>query len=482
MAQHTVNAVDEPDSHRLTLGQEVQHLIEKAISRRPFVSRMQDASAQSAAQNSSTNASSTSTNADSAAMNAGSAAINSASAAVATSFTVRNLPARVVFPHLEKWQRVVTVGDSVNEGLWDPVDTSLDMTTFENQSAHNETPLFGWTDRLAGHLSARRVEQGLSPVLYANLAIRGKLIRYIVEQEVPQALALKPDLVIMDGGGNDILRPGHSLDRIMAYIEHGVRQIRESGADVIYCLPNQPPSEEMNYIRGTTSDYATRLYELANKLDIYLCDTWAYPNLADPRLWSQDLIHPSPECHERLAQIALRGLGLDPDPAWQEQLDLPLPPAPLSLAARVKRNSSWIKEYSIPWIERRLKGVSSGDGRHAKRPYLMEMPASQPHPGSLLIASATNASASIDPTSPAYGPSAAGWVDLAAGDTEVTQKSTEALRTAQDGAATGASQAGVAAGAAPADEPTSATQGAKTAENLRAAAARDYFVDVTEGK
>lgn len=394
--------------------------------------------------------------------------------------SVRNLPARVVLPHLEKWQRVVTVGDSVNEGLWDPVDTSLDMTTFENQSAHNETPLFGWTDRLAGHLSARRVEQGLSPVLYANLAIRGKLIRYIVEQEVPQALALKPDLVIMDGGGNDILRPGHSLDRIMAYIEHGVRQIRESGADVIYCLPNQPPSEEMNYIRGTTSDYATRLYELANKLDIYLCDTWAYSNLADPRLWSQDLIHPSPECHERLAQIALRGLGLDPDPAWQEQLDLPLPPAPLSLTARVKRNSSWIKEYSIPWIERRLRGVSSGDGRHAKRPYLMEMPASQPHPGSLLIASATNASASIDPTSPAYSPSAAGWVDLAAGDTEVMQKSTEALRAAQDGAATGASQAGVAAGAsqagvamgaAPADEPTSATPGAKTEENLRAAAA-----------
>ncbi|OZG54674.1 hypothetical protein, partial [Aeriscardovia aeriphila] len=124
MAQHTVNVVDEPDSHRLTLGQEVQHLIEKAISRRPFVSRMQNASAQVTAQ------------AGSAATNAGSAAMNSASAAVATSFTVRNLPARVVLPHLEKWQRVVTVGDSVNEGLWDPVDTSLDMTTFENQSAH----------------------------------------------------------------------------------------------------------------------------------------------------------------------------------------------------------------------------------------------------------------------------------------------------------------------------------------------------------
>lgn len=121
----------------------------------------------------------------------------------------------------------------------------------------------------------------------------------------------------------------------------------------------------------------------------------------------------------------------------------------------------------------------------------MEMPASQPHPGSLLIASATNSSASIDPTSPAYGPSAAGWVDLAAGDTEVTQKSTEALRAAQDGAAagasqagvaTGASQAGVAAGAAPADEPTSATQGAKTAEKPARRCSRNHFVDVTEGK
>jgi hypothetical protein len=45
---------------------------------------------------------------------------------------------------------------------------------------------------------------------YANLAVRGKLLRQIVAEQVPAAVAMSPSLVSIAGGGNDILRPNCS--------------------------------------------------------------------------------------------------------------------------------------------------------------------------------------------------------------------------------------------------------------------------------
>lgn len=317
--------------------------------------------------------------------------------------SLSDLPARVIIPHLEKWHRVVCIGDSVNEGMWDGVDPTVDWRLYENQGNASTTPFFGWADRLAGHLSQRRVSQGLSPVLYANLAVRGKLIQYIVETELPQALKLHPDLVLMDGGGNDILRPGMSIDRVLRYIEYGIRSIRRTGADVIFLLPEQP-NERMDFVRKKSADYTARIKSLADELDFYLIDTWAYPPMSDPRLWSQDMIHPSSEGHERVAQMALIGLGLQPDPAWAHgELLRPLPDMVPTRPQKISTSHKWLRNYAVPWVGRRLNGTSSGDGRSGKRPELIEMPPSQPHPGSALL--------HRRPAAPhPYGPSAEGWL------------------------------------------------------------------------
>jgi hypothetical protein len=51
-------------------------------------------------------------------------------------------------------------------------------------------------------------------------------------------------------------------------------------------------------------------------------------------------------------------------PGWWRQ---PLPPAPPTrrrddLAA----DAQWVREHLLPWVGRRLRGTSSGDGRDAK--------------------------------------------------------------------------------------------------------------------
>ncbi len=312
------------------------------------------------------------------AQKAGQTAIEEAVASRPFGHSLSDLPARLVIPHLAKWHRVVGIGDSVDEGMWDGIDPTVDWRRFENQQEAATTPFFGWGDRLAGHLSRRRADAGLSPVLYANLAVRGKLIDYIVSTEVPEALDLHPDLVLMDGGGNDVLRPGVSISRVLRYIEYGVRRIRRTGADVIFLLAAQP-GERLEFARKKMADYNVRVKSLADELDFYVVDTWAYTPMSDPRLWSQDGIHPSSEGHERIAQMALVGLGLDPDPAWAGgELSRPLPGR---LVTRTdKMSTSRLREVrAVPWVGRRSTARARATGVTRASPDLIVMPPA-PHP------------------------------------------------------------------------------------------------------
>src|ERR1700757_1646498 len=81
----------------------------------------------------------------------------------------------------------VALGDSFTEGLDDP---RADQCGYR-----------GWADRFAEKLAAPH--PGLR---YANLAVRGKGVREVAEEQVPQAIAMSPDLVSVAAGGNDLLR------------------------------------------------------------------------------------------------------------------------------------------------------------------------------------------------------------------------------------------------------------------------------------
>ncbi|WP_279403059.1 SGNH/GDSL hydrolase family protein, partial [Arthrobacter sp. JCM 19049] len=89
----------------------------------------------------------------------------------------------------------MALGDSFTEGIGDPDEN--------NPGRHR-----GWADRLAEQLSS-----SVEDFAYANLAIRGRLIAQIVEEQIDPAIALKPDLISICAGGNDVLRPGGDPDR-----------------------------------------------------------------------------------------------------------------------------------------------------------------------------------------------------------------------------------------------------------------------------
>ncbi|MEE6281473.1 SGNH/GDSL hydrolase family protein [Georgenia sunbinii] len=253
-----------------------------------------------------------------------------------------------------RWGRYVAVGDSFTEGLADPDPVEPDRYR-------------GWADLLAGTLSDRRAAAGQPPLEYANLAVRGRLLRPILTEQLPAALDLRPDLVSVIGGGNDLLRPGSDVVTLLDSLEAAVVTAQRTGAAVLLGTGfDTAESPVVRRIRPKVATYNTGLWSIAHRHGAHVLDLWGMRSLADGRMWAPDRIHLTTDGHERVAQAALVALGLTPDdPAWDDPLT-PLPP--VARADRWRSDARWAREYAYPWLRRRLARQSSGDAVVAKRP------------------------------------------------------------------------------------------------------------------
>ena len=111
------------------------------------------------------------------------------------------------------YTRYVAIGDSQTEGLWDGDDSG---------------GIVGFADRLAAMLDSHH--PGLQ---YANLAIRGRRIRDVLDDQLPRALAMRPDLITVCVGMNDITRPGLVFDRALDDVDLLHERLARSGATVV---------------------------------------------------------------------------------------------------------------------------------------------------------------------------------------------------------------------------------------------------------
>lgn len=287
-----------------------------------------------------------------------------------------------------RWRRYVAVGDSFTEGLWDLPDHGA-AAPLDVGAEGVEVRCRGWADLLAAHLAERVTTAAVRPdardgadgaraagpepddrtLRYANLAVRGKLLRPILDEQVPAAVALSPDLVSVVGGGNDLLRPGADPDALAAALDAAVAGVRRAGADVLLATGfDTVHSPVIRHTRSRTAVFNAHIWTIARRHDAHVLDMWGMRSLHDWRMWSDDRIHLTSDGHRRVAQAALVALGLPPDDErWDDPL-APLPPLPL--AARVRADAVWLRTHASPWMARRLHGRSSGDGRSPKRPTL----------------------------------------------------------------------------------------------------------------
>lgn len=251
-----------------------------------------------------------------------------------------------------RWRSFVALGDSFTEGMDDP---------YEDGRGYR-----GWADLVAACLAATSESTDFR---YANLAVRGRLFPRVAAEQVPAALAMKPDLITFAAGGNDALRRGFQPEVLIGRFDETVRELRGSGADVVLFrwadvtarLPGGrvigPRVQVMNEAVAATAERHGAL----------VVDMWGDDAFRNTRMWSTDRLHLSAAGHRRVAAHVLAALSVEADPSWLAAVP---PPERLSWTRARAADARWATQHLAPWIKRRLTGRSSGDLVEPKRPAL----------------------------------------------------------------------------------------------------------------
>lgn len=245
------------------------------------------------------------------------------------------------------WQRMVVIGDSFAEGVGDPEPSA-------------PGGLRGWADRVAEQFALLKPD-----FAYANLAVRGKVITQILEEQVSHALELKPDIVFISAGGNDVLRPKSNVDAVTTKLEKIVRQFSEIGATVVlFSAFDVADAAVFKAVRGKAAIYSMNQRVIADNYDAYVVNCWGLKETQDLRYWADDRLHLNPLGHHTVALAILDTLNVP----HQLQPLLPEELPEKSWREARKDDIVWAREYLVPWVVRRIRGVSSGDNLDPKRP------------------------------------------------------------------------------------------------------------------
>lgn len=242
------------------------------------------------------------------------------------------------------WRRFVALGDSLTEGLCD-------------SSRMNAGEYRGWADRLAQLLA--HGQDG--PFRYANLAVRSRRVADLVDEQLPVALALRPDLVSILIGANDLVGPSADPEALAARVEGAVRRLREAGADVLLVTTFLPPRRAARLFARRFGAYNVHLRRIAEATGARLVDIEAQSAMREPAMWADDRVHLRSGGHRFLAYRAAAALGV-PDAAELADLDAILH----SEEDEPANPAGWLARDALPWVWRRMRGRTAGDGVSAK--------------------------------------------------------------------------------------------------------------------
>ncbi|WP_066516904.1 SGNH/GDSL hydrolase family protein [Curtobacterium ammoniigenes] len=232
------------------------------------------------------------------------------------------------------------IGDSFAEGIGDELP---------------DGSVRGWADLVALGL-ARAADP--ETVTYANLAVRGRLLRPILDDQLEAAIALRPALLSVSGGNNDIIRPRVAIPDLTSRLFAAMDRAAASGAHVMFVtvanMTKHLPLGRVIEARGNR--FADAIRAFGERPDVTVVDNWGDPELFDQRYWAVDSLHLNTAGHLRVAQNVLRAL----------HVDVSLPALKAAEIVRPSVPEYW-RDYVLPWVGRRLTRRSSGDGRAAKR-------------------------------------------------------------------------------------------------------------------
>jgi len=193
------------------------------------------------------------------------------------------------------WRRFAVLGDSVAEGIGDPVDGYRRC---------------GLTDRVATALATHRPD-----LAYLNLGRRDLRAAQVRARQLAAALDFGPDLAMVVCGANDALRPGYDAGAVDAELAAMVTALRDRGAEVLtvslFILTTRPdaPPRLSPAFAHRMAVLAERTTALAAALGTVHIGLTGHPRQSDPGLLSADGLHGNDRSHAVAAAVAVRRLG-----------------------------------------------------------------------------------------------------------------------------------------------------------------------------
>jgi len=226
------------------------------------------------------------------------------------------------------------LGDSITLGIGDPVRMGADGRAWR-----------GWAVLLADAL--------VEPDLHI-LAASGARVADIERDQLPRALALRPDIASVVFGINDTLRPGFDPGLIESAAAHTVGALCAAGAQVLSMrLPDADrmlglPGAFARPLAARTQQVNAVLDAIASRFGTLHFDAAGTPEAYDRRMWAADRLHPNERGHRLIARsfhglLAAAGDPLGPPPCAE-----PSSPAPTRLAVL-----AWLATRGTSWVLRR---------------------------------------------------------------------------------------------------------------------------------
>ncbi|WP_035749116.1 SGNH/GDSL hydrolase family protein [Arthrobacter sp. 35W] len=250
-------------------------------------------------------------------------------------------------------RRYVALGDSFTEGVGDP-------------HRHLPNGLRGWADRVAEGLA--RAEPGWE---YANLAVRSKRLRHIVAEQLDQAIALKPTLITLYAGGNDIMDLGTRMPVLMDAYEQLVARLAATGAQlVLFTGYDVQVSALLKPLRRRNRFYNDGVRRIARRYGAIVVDYANLGEYADRRMWSADRLHMSKAGHKHLAAVVLAQLEVEhrfTPKDWG-------PRDPRGLAGWSAEQAGWLRDWVVPLFGRKIRGITLGDSLAPRWPEPVRVP------------------------------------------------------------------------------------------------------------
>ena len=249
------------------------------------------------------------------------------------------------------YNRFIALGDSMTEGMQDEIINGKYR---------------GWADRVADVMA-----ENYENFTYANLAIRGKLVGQVHDEQVPIALGLAngpSTIVSFHAGANDVIRPKYDPEKTMRTYNSAVDALIKGGVSLmLFCVleDSGKKNKTAQIWQERFAVFNENVRRKANDVGAILFDPNQDDFWRDSRFIHEDRLHLNSEGHRHVAQAVLARLNLPHDPDWRK----PLPPeTPKSIMEKIQINLNWFGAYAVPWMIRRARRRSSGDGRSAKYP------------------------------------------------------------------------------------------------------------------